>query len=143
MCVNLIEEKGLSNLHIALKNEFPLPENTLKDLVRDVFKIDDLDLSEDDGFTIIDIESDGFPGERVEQYYVDQTQDYYLISRNQYGKNEPESYKRTGIQANFNYNADKELINQIKIQLNLNRLDYLLNFNQNCLIQPIHILMPG
>ena len=84
--VNLIEEK-LSNLHIALKNEFPLPENTLKDLVRDVFKIDDLDLSEDDGFTIIDIESDGFPGE-VEQYYKDQTQDYYLISRNQYGKNE-------------------------------------------------------
>ena len=69
--VNLIEEKELSNLHIALKNEFPLPENTLKDLVRDVFKIDDLDLSEDDGFTIIDIESDGFPGE-VEQYYVDQ-----------------------------------------------------------------------
>ena len=61
------------------------------------------------------------------------TQDYYLISRNQYGKNEPESQKNA-VQANFNYNADKELINQIKIQLNLNRLDYLLNFNQKLLL---------
>ena len=75
-----MEPENLVNLHIALENEFPIPEDTLIALVRNQFSLDNWYPNEDDGFILIDEENDMFDDEII-HYYVDQTQEFYLNAR--------------------------------------------------------------
>tara|TARA_B100000965_G_scaffold395170_1_gene408328 strand:- start:3258 stop:5831 length:2574 start_codon:yes stop_codon:yes gene_type:complete len=117
-----MESKYLVNLHIALENEFPIPEDTLIALVRNQFSLDNWYPSEDDGFILIDEENDMFDDEII-HYYVDQTQEFYLNARGML--DETESSEMSDNQQQFKEFRDNEAIEKIQQELNLIRLDYI------------------
>ena len=66
----LLEESQICNLHVALKDQFPLPERTLIDTVRKCFNDDDWLPNDEDGFTLIE----------EKQRILDQIKFYIIIS---------------------------------------------------------------
>lgn len=124
-----MESKYLVNLHIALENEFPIPEDTLIALVRNQFSLDNWYPNEDDGFILIDEENDMLEDEII-HYYVDQTQEFYLNARGML--DETESSEMSDNQQQFKEFRDNEAIEKIQQELNLIRLDYIsLSDNRN------------
>ena len=122
-----MESENLVNLHIALENEFPIPEDTLIALVRNQFSLDNWYPNEDDGFILIDEENDMFDDEII-HYYVDQTQEFYLNARRMLDETEPSEMSDN--QQQFKEFRDNEVIENIQQELNLIRLDYI-SFSDN------------
>ena len=122
MVKNKMESKDLINLHIALEDEFPIPEDTIITLVNNLFEIRDWYPNENEGFVLIDEENDVFENE-ITQYYVDQTQEFYFNARNKL--DDIESSQGKNNQQQFVEKRDDELIDNIQQELNLIRLNYI------------------
>ena len=120
----LLEESQICNLHVALKDQFPLPERTLIDTVRKCFNDDDWLPNDEDGFTLIEEKTEDFGPNQILHYYIDQTQDYFLLSRNEFGDKESQSQKGI-IQSNFDSFIDNDVIHSINQCINYVRLEYL------------------
>ncbi|MDC3298049.1 hypothetical protein OAU99_01585 [Candidatus Poseidoniaceae archaeon] len=122
----MLEESQICNLHVALKNQFPLPEQTLIDTVRKCFNNDEWLPNDEDGFTLIEEKSESFCSNQILHYYIDQTQDYFLLSRNEFGDKESQSQKGV-VQSNFDSFIDNDVILNISQSITLARLEYLTN----------------
>ena len=127
VCDMPLSEKELCNLHIALSDMLPLPEQLIQFVVNGLFNIENWEATDDDGFYVDNIKADDLDLEES-QFYVYQSQIWSQLSQNEYGDLDDDESK-SNYQNKFNSHKDEEIISSIIQKIQDCRFDTLSKFS--------------
>ena len=122
-----LSEKQLCNLHIALSDMLPLPEQLIQFVVNGLFNIENWEATDDDGFYVDNIKADDLDLEES-QFYVYQSQIWSQLSQNEYGDLDDDESK-SNYQNKFNSHKDEDIISSIIQKIQDCRFDALSKFS--------------
>ena len=107
-----LSEGQLCNLHIALSDMLPLPEQLVRIAVEGMFGIENWEPTDEDGFYLDNAKAQDYNVDSP-HFYVHQSQIWSQLSHNEYGSLDDDESK-SNYQNKFNSHKDEVMIDSVK-----------------------------